>query len=331
MIFRAASRLPRRGPHDLEHPVERVEDQREPVQQMEGGPASRHRSSSSRRRTTSRRKSRKSASSVPHADAFRNPAGRALEPETGEVHRHRGLERGALREERDDPVHRRVAPDLEADLDVVGGEVAHVEESGERAVRHDLPEALDELRLVHAVRNRGDVERPDPAAGALVLEDPADPQRAPTAPVDFGDLLRRIEDLAAGREVRTREEARQLLVGALRVVEERDERIERLGGVVRRDRGRDADGDAGGAVDQQQREPGGRERPARCARRRRSGGRERCRRRDRPAGRRRPAGGGTRCSASPPAGRRRATRSCPSPPPARRRDANGCASRTSAS
>ena len=72
--------------------------------------------------------------------------------------------------------------------------------------------------------------------------------------VDRLDLVRRVENLAAGRKVRALDVAAQLRVAELVVLEQLDERRADLAEVVRRNVGRHADGDAGRAVDQQVRQ-----------------------------------------------------------------------------
>ena len=126
------------------------------------------------------------------------------------------------------------------------------------------------------------------------------------------------EDDAAGREIRARHDLDQVVDRQRRIVDQRDAGIDHLAEIVRRDVGRHADGDAAGAVDQEIGEarrqhhrlvlvavvvrPGNRRCPRRCRRAATS-----------PAW---PAG--IRCSASPPAHRRRPSRSCPG-----RRSASG--------
>ena len=73
--------------------------------------------------------------------------------------------------------------------------------------------------------------------------------------VDLLHLLRRVEDLPAGGEVGPFDVAAQLRVAQLVVVEQLHERRADLAEVMRRDIGRHADGDAGGAVDQEVRKP----------------------------------------------------------------------------
>ena len=119
------------------------------------------------------------------------------------------------------------------------------------------------------------------------------------------------EDDAAGREIRSRHDADQVFDGERRIVDQRHAGVDHLAEIVRRDVGRHADRDAARAVDQEVREA------------RRQDHRlllvavvvrlevdrvlvDVLEQRHRPA-----APGGIRCSASPPADRRRPSRNCP--------------------
>ena len=89
------------------------------------------------------------------------------------------------------------------------------------------------------------------ARGRPVLPRRAHADGALAGLVDLLELGRRVEDVAAGREIGPLDVAAQLHARQLLVVEQLDERGADLVEVVRRDVGRHADGDAGGAVDQQ--------------------------------------------------------------------------------
>ena len=67
-------------------------------------------------------------------------------------------------------------------------------------------------------------------------------------------------DDRAGREVRPGQVLHELVDGRLRIFQQADGGVDHLAEVVRRDVGRHADADAGGAVDQQLREAGGQHR-----------------------------------------------------------------------
>ena len=83
----------------------------------------------------------------------------------------------------------------------------------------------------------------------------AEPDRSRPRSVDLLDLLGRVENLPAGREVGPLDVAAQLRVADILVVEQLHERRADLAEVVRRDVRGHADGDARRAVDQQVRQP----------------------------------------------------------------------------
>ena len=125
---------------------------------------------------------------------------------------------------------------------------------GSLRLSDDVGDALDERRLVHRVRDAGDVDRLAGARRRAHLPGGAQADRAGAGLVDLLQLVGRVQDLAAGRKVGPLDVAAQLRAGQLRVVEQLDERRADLAEVVRRDVGRHADGDAGRAVDQQVRD-----------------------------------------------------------------------------
>ena len=148
---------------------------------------------------------------------------------------------------------RGVRLDLDDDAHGVGRFVAHVgglRQAPADDVRGDL---LDDVRLVGGVRHRGDDH---PLAALLQRRDvlAAQAHRALTGLVDVAQLAPRVEDLAAGREVRAFDVLAQILVADIRLADHGHERLDDLVQVVRRDVGRHAHRDAGAAVDQQLRD-----------------------------------------------------------------------------
>ena len=77
--------------------------------------------------------------------------------------------------------------------------------------------------------------------------------------VDLGEPLGGIQDLPSRRKVRSPNRLRQLAGAERRIAEKPDERPNHLEEVVGRDVGGDSDRDPGGPVDQQQRQPGGKD------------------------------------------------------------------------
>ena len=126
---------------------------------------------------------------------------------------------------------------------------------GSLRLEHDLGDPLDELRLVHRVRDAVDVDRLRRSRFRADVPRAAQPDRARPGLVDLLQLFGGIENLPAGGEVRALDVAAQLGDADVLVVEQLDERRADLAEVVRRDVGRHADGDAGRAVDQQVRQP----------------------------------------------------------------------------
>ena len=126
---------------------------------------------------------------------------------------------------------------------------------GSLRLDHDVGDPLDELRLVDRVRDAVDVDRLGRARLRADVPGAAQADRAGAGLVDLLQLVRRIQNLAAGREVGALDVAAQLRVADVLVVEQLDERRADLAEVVRRDVGRHADRDAGRAVDQQVRNP----------------------------------------------------------------------------
>ena len=103
----------------------------------------------------------------------------------------------------------------------------------------------------------------------------------------------------------------QLVDVERRVVDQRDRRVDHLAEIVRRDVGRHADGDAAGAVDQQVREARRQDHRLLLGAVVVVAGSRRCPCRGRRAANARPWRGAPRCSAWPPADRRRPSRNCP--------------------
>ena len=171
--------------------------------------------------------------------------------EAGEVHPERDLQRRMLEQIRHHHLLVRVLLQLELDPHVIGRYVSHVEQRRQLAAQDDVGDALDELRLVDRVGNAGDVDDLRAARGRPRFPRPAQTDAARAGPVDVLQLVGRVEDLAAGGEVRSFHPAAQLRAGQLFVLTELDQRRADLAEIVRRDVGRHADRDAGGPVDQQ--------------------------------------------------------------------------------
>ena len=147
-----------------------------------------------------------------------------------------------------------VALDLEFDADVVGAHVADVEQRRQLARDHQVGDARDQLRLVDRVGNRGDRDHLAGAPDLALLPRAAQADRAAAGAVDLLQLVGRVEDLAAGGEVRALDVLAQLQRRQFGVVDQPQQRRAHLAEMMRRDVGGHADGDAHRAVDQQRRD-----------------------------------------------------------------------------
>ncbi len=150
------------------------------------------------------------------------------------------------------------------------GLVAQVADALDLAIAHQVGDALDQRSLVGLVGQLGDDDARAPAADLLEVRLGLDDQPRLAHRIALGDgvgvilalafLAVAIED-AAGGEVRPLDKVHQLFAGDVvdfvEAVDHKDQRIDDLAQVVRRDVGRHADGDAAGAVDEQVGQRGG--------------------------------------------------------------------------
>ena len=133
------------------------------------------------------------------------------------------------------------------------GEILEVGDLGEHAVLDELGDLRDHAvvaALLHRVGQLGDDDRGAAAAQLLDVRAGAHDDAAAARAVCLADAVA-AEDDPGGREVRPLDEPHQPVDVDLRVVDHRDERVDRLAEMVRRDVRRHADGDPGGAVDEQ--------------------------------------------------------------------------------
>ena len=141
--------------------------------------------------------------------------------------------------------------DLEDDADVGRRLVAHVEQVRQLARDDDVRDLLDEIGLRHRPWHRRDHQIDAALLLLLDLVLAANAQRAAALFVDLAELDLAVEQLAARREVRPVDVLHQRHVLDLAILRQRDQRLDDLAQVVRRDVRRHADRDAGRAVDQQ--------------------------------------------------------------------------------
>jgi len=146
---------------------------------------------------------------------------------------------------------------LDHKADVFGGFIPDVADQRQLLVVEQFGDLLDQPRLLHQPRNLGDDDHPGAARALFLAPSGAGAERATPGHVGLGNALLGIDDDAAGREIRTLHPFQQRLRLRLGLVDQVQRRIAKLGGVVRRDRGRHADRDALRAVGEQVRKSAG--------------------------------------------------------------------------
>ena len=130
-------------------------------------------------------------------------------PDLGILRRHErrqvdddvGLERGVLEQIRHHHPRVRVLLQLQRNPHIVGGHVLDVEQRRKLARQHDIGDALDESRFVDRIRNAGDIEGLTRSRLRPFFPGRSKTNGARSRAVDLLDLLRRVQDLAAGRKV----------------------------------------------------------------------------------------------------------------------------------
>ena len=171
-----------------------------------------------------------------------------------------GLHRGVLVELVQHHVRDGVALELDDDPHaVLVGLVVHPGDALELLLRRQLGDGPHQVFLVHLV---GDLRHHDLrlARGFHLLDHGARAHDHPAAAVLVGlaDALAAV-DVAAGGEVGPRDDLPQVGDGGVGVVDQQLDRLRHLAQVVRRDVGRHADGDAARAVDEEVRDPRGKD------------------------------------------------------------------------
>ena len=148
----------------------------------------------------------------------------------------------------------RVAPQFDDDAHAVAiGFVAQIGDALDALLAHQFRDPLDQRRLVDLVGNLADDQRLAVLAQLLDLDLGAHDDRAAAGRVGGADAGP-AEDGRRRREVGPGNVLHQLVERDVGLVHHRQEAVDRLAEVVRRDVGRHADRDAAGAVDQQIRE-----------------------------------------------------------------------------
>ena len=117
-------------------------------------------------------------------------------------HHHCGIDRARAR--------------LDHEADVLGQFIAHVGDQRQLLLVEQLGDLLDQPRLLHQPGNFGDDHDIGAAAGVFALPARAHAERAAAGGVGFGDRFGRIDDDAAGREIRTLDVFQQRLAARIR-------------------------------------------------------------------------------------------------------------------
>ena len=129
--------------------------------------------------------------------------------------------------------------------------IAHICNQRQFLFVDQLGEPFNQTRFLHQPRNFGDDDHISAAAGVFLFPPRPHAKRAAAGVVGFGDRLGRVDDDAAGREIRALDVFEQRLAARLRIVDEEQRGVAQLGRIVRRDGRRHTHRDALRAVRQQ--------------------------------------------------------------------------------
>ena len=140
---------------------------------------------------------------------------------------------------------------LEHEPHLLGRLVADVGKQRQLLLQEQLGNAGDEARLRNLIGDLGDHDLIGAAAGVLGVPARAQTEAAAPGLVGLHDLLARLDDDAAGRQIGPGHEVDQLVGGGVGELDQMQRRIAELARIVRRDIGRHADGDARGAIGEQ--------------------------------------------------------------------------------
>ena len=157
------------------------------------------------------------------------------------------LERRVLKEVGHRRLRARPALQLQYDPDVLRRLVADVDDLGHLPRADVVGDLLDQVALLDGVRDRGQDD--GPLALHLVLAAEVDGPLAGL--VDLGQFLGRVEDAPAGREVGALDRGQQRLQAGVGALDERQAGVDHLAQVVRWHVRRHPDRDAGRPVDQE--------------------------------------------------------------------------------
>ena len=148
----------------------------------------------------------------------------------------------------------RTALGLQDEADFLRAFVAHVSKQRQLLLAHQLGDFLDELGLLHAIRNFGDDDLVAAAARIFLVPPRPDTETAAARLVGFKDGSARLDDNAARRKVGPRNHLDEFFDRRVRMLDEMQQRRAKFIDIVRRNVRRHADRDSRGAVRQQVRE-----------------------------------------------------------------------------
>ncbi len=143
---------------------------------------------------------------------------------------------------------------LQHQAHILGGFVAHIGEEGQLLGLHQLGDLFHQPRFLHEIGNLGDDDLVGAAPGLFLGPARAQAEAAAAGAIGLDDRGAVLHDNAAGREIGAGHEGDELLGCRARMVDQIERGVAQLLGIVRRDRGRHAHGNARRAVGEQVRE-----------------------------------------------------------------------------
>ena len=137
----------------------------------------------------------------------------------------------------------RARPRLQHEPDVFSRLVTHVGEQRQLLVVEEAGDLLDQARLLHLPGDFRDHDDVSAASGVLLYPARAHAEAAAAGRVGLRDGLARVDDQAAGRQIGPRHELQEIAALGAGMLDEMQGGVAQLGGVVRWNCGRHADGD----------------------------------------------------------------------------------------
>ena len=144
----------------------------------------------------------------------------------------------------------------EDDADVLGGFIHSIFEHRGLLGLDQLGEALHQFGFLHLVGDLGDDDPPHATAEVFPGPPGLAADTATARRIDLAQAFLGLDDHATCWKVRSSDDLEQVVHRRLRMIEQVDRRVDALGRIVRRDRRRHADRDAGRAIDQKVRKTG---------------------------------------------------------------------------